>query len=329
MNLKKIILILTQFFILSAWTENYVKKIKNNIKNNSDSFTKETILFNQLLVYWNGKKPEIGYWQIKAKVRNASTKKWSKYITLMNWSLINKSCLDTKNDLDLKNYYVRLELKNNTKADAFEILIEAKNGANLKDLDLIGATVSDLTEFKSTIDYKKKYILNKKITLTKISQFKVNHKDFDRICSPTSLTMVLKYLTDKNIDPIKTANQVYDSALDSYGSWQFNVAYASELLRPNYFVHLKRLKNFQDILDNIKNNLPVIVSVRGEIKDAPRPYNRGHVMVVAGYNDKKKLVICYDPAFDNNYKVLKNYPLHSFLKAWNKSNCLAYCFEKK
>ena len=71
MNLKKIILILTQFFILSAWTENYVKKIKNNIKNNSDSFTKETILFNQLLVYWNGKKPEIGYCQIKAKVRNA------------------------------------------------------------------------------------------------------------------------------------------------------------------------------------------------------------------------------------------------------------------
>ena len=155
MNLKKIILILTQFFILSAWTENYVKKIKNNIKNNSDSFTKETILFNQLLVYWNGKKPEIGYWQIKAKVRKALTKKWSEYITLMDWSLINKSCLDTKNDLDLKNYHVRLELENNTKADAFEILIESKNGANLKDLDLIGATVSNLTEFKSTIDYKK------------------------------------------------------------------------------------------------------------------------------------------------------------------------------
>ena len=69
--------------------------------------------------------------------------------------------------------------------------------------------------------------------------------------------------------------------------------------------------------------------MRGEIKDAPRPYNRGHVMVVAGYNDKKKLVICYDPAFDSHYKVFKNYPLHSFLKAWNKSNCLAYCFEKK
>lgn len=326
---NKIVLLLLQFAIANGWTATYKQPVKN-IKDESVSFSKQiTIPFTQLLVYWNGKKPAQGYWQISARIKDSKTKKWSKKIVLMDWGKNRNHSYSDTTLKNIKNHHVRLEVENNQKAAGFMITITAKNGAKLSDLDLIGATISDFSKFESENFQKYQNTKSIKLNLPKISQIETEHKDAHRICSPTSLAMVLGYLSQKKIDAGTTADKVYDSSLDAYGAWQYNIAHASEILRHKYSVHLKRLAFFQDILDNLKVGLPVIVSVRGEIRGAPKAYNNGHLMVIIGYNSQTKQVICHDPAWQQDNEVLQYYPLKDFLSAWDRSYRLAYCFERK
>lgn len=312
------------------WSCNSTKKFEN--PENVASFAKECPEFTQLLVYWNGQIPKIGCWEIYAQVKYALNQKWSEPMLLMSWQK-NQNCsyLKSCKDKKFKNYHVRLELENQQLADAFKIKILPKNKADIKSLSLIGATTCNIKEFEKTSykEHKNFKSTNYILKLPKISQIATEHKDATRICSPTSLTMVLNYLSDKKLNPNNTADQVYDNCLDAYGAWQYNVAYASDILHNKYYVHLKRLQSFQEVINDINKKLPVIVSVRGDIKGAAKSYQNGHLIVVIGYDSKKRKVICHDPAWTENNEVSKAYPLDDFLNAWAKSHHLAYCFEKK
>jgi hypothetical protein len=335
---KKMTKLLYKIYILSQicwtftqpWAFHHTKKFEN--PSQAAIFTKDCEPFSQLLVYWNGKLPKNGKWEIYAQVKYVQNQKWSEPILLMRWQKRqNCSFLHSCKDQKFKNYHVRSELENQQLADAFKITILPKNKADLKSLSLIGATTCNLKEFKkdSKAEHKKFKSTQGILKLPKISQIATEHKDAARICSPTSLTMALNFLGDLKLNPNNTANQVYDSCLDAYGSWQYNIAYASDILHDKYYVHLKRLKSFQEIIDSINKKLPVIVSVRGDIKGAPKSYQNGHLIAVIGYDAQRKKVICHDPAWSKNKEVFKAYPLSDFLNAWAKSHHLAYCFEKK
>jgi hypothetical protein len=326
------IFIISQIWITCTqpWTYHHTKKFETT--DTKATFVTECPAFTQLLVYWNGKMPKMGSWEIYAQIKYAQNQKWSEPILLMRWQKRqNCSFMHECKDKKSKNYHVRLELENDQQATAFKITILPKNQADLKSLSLIGATTCNLKEFEksSKLEQKKfkstKYILQ----LPKISQIATEHQDATRICSPTSLTMALNFLSDKKLNPNNTADQVYDYCLDAYGAWQYNVAYASDILHDQYYVHLKRLKSFQDIINDINQKLPVIVSVRGDIKGAAKSYQNGHLIVVTGYDAKRRKVICHDPAWPHNKMVHKAYSLDDFLNAWAKSHHLAYCFEKK
>ena len=78
------------------------------------------------------------------------------------------------------------------------------------------------------------------------------------------------------------------------------------------------------IIGQLAQGIPVTVSVRGTLDGAPKAYDNGHLLVIVGWNAKKKAVICHDPAFDNHQYVLKQYPVQSFIRAWENSRRLAY-----
>jgi len=60
-----------------------------------------------------------------------------------------------------------------------------------------------------------------------ISQLASGHKDNHSICSPTSLTMLLKYY-GKNLEPNDVTKGTFDTGSEAYGNWPQNVAYAGE-----------------------------------------------------------------------------------------------------
>ncbi len=120
-----------------------------------------------------------------------------------------------------------------------------------------------------------------------------------RICSPTSLSMVLEYLGQKDFETADTAWAVYDNKKDIFGNWSFNVAHAGEL-------GYNAMVEYYDI-DALKYSLskgtPVICSIKikaGQLTESgyPNRSTNGHLIAVIGHTniDGKDWVIINDPA---------------------------------
>jgi uncharacterized protein YvpB len=117
-----------------------------------------------------------------------------------------------------------------------------------------------------------------------------------RICSPTSLSMVLEYHGHDLVTP-EVAGQVFDRAGDIYGNWSFNVAFASELGLEATAAHLPGLRALED---EIAAGRPVVISHRyaaGELSDTPVRATVGHLIVVVGFTAQGDVVV-NDPAAD-------------------------------
>ncbi len=122
-----------------------------------------------------------------------------------------------------------------------------------------------------------------------------------RICSPTSLTMVLMSLGTTEYEPADNAWAVYDNHDDIFGNWSFNVARAGEL---GYHAFV----DYYD-MDALKYALlqgtPVICSVtikEGQLAGSgyPNRSSGGHLLVAIGYTvkDGREWVIINDPAVE-------------------------------
>ena len=213
------------------------------------------------------------------------------------------------------------------KADALRIKIEPHNGANLGKIQAIFISISNLNQFKSEIgDQSIGNLQSVKISEVPFqSQMVLNHEKKEVLCSPTSCSMLTSYLIKKHVDPVAFARNAYDNGLNAFGSWPFNTAYAFEHAKGDYLFRVQRLASFIDLHRLLSQKIPVVVSVRGSIAGAPQEYKEGHLLVVVGWDQKNKKVLCHDPAFPSNDKVPVAYDMRSFLTAWERSRRLAYC----
>ncbi len=147
-----------------------------------------------------------------------------------------------------------------------------------------------------------------------------------RICSPTSLTMVLMSLGTTEYEPADNAWAVYDNGDDIFGNWSFNVARAGEL---GYHAFV----DYYD-MDALKYALsqgtPVICSIaiqQGQLAGSgyPNRTSNGHLLVVIGYTviDGREWVIINDPAVDDcEIKLLAS----EFNTIWKK---VSYIIQEK
>lgn len=321
-----------------VWASSYKKVFNNNYisEENLDSNVylwqeNNIALFSQLIFSWNAFRPAVGYLKFEGRVRNSITKKWYPWHEMINWgknvqrSFFNKSKHGSHYD------YVRLELPYGEFADAFKIRVIAHNGAVISSLMQLAVTFSNFSLFipESENYYKNKLSSIKIVGVPKLSQMVLNHERFENICSPTSMAMLTGYITKQKINPVNFANSVYDKELDTYGNWLFNVAHAFEVANGLAFFHVARLNSFRDLYSYLKKKIPVVVSVRGVLRGAPKAsYSAGHLIIVIGYNAKNNHVICHDPASPNHGEALKSYKLKDFLIAWERSHRLAYIAEK-
>jgi uncharacterized protein YvpB len=146
-----------------------------------------------------------------------------------------------------------------------------------------------------------------------------------RICSPTSLTMVLNYY-GINVIPEETAWGVMDRSGDLFGNWPFNCAYAGSFGLQAYVAYLESL---DDLRREIAAGRPVIASViyrNSEtvaqklpvLHSAPISYTDGHLVVVCGFTrrDGQEYVVVNDPAARDNASVRREYLASEFAAAW-------------
>lgn len=315
---------------VNPWSWTYRKILQPNelksSKKNEFAFSKLDVpAFSQLIFSWNAVRPSVGYFSFAVQVRDTNTKKWGKWHHMVDWGTTGQKSYLSASDGHSKYVHVRLETEGEKRADAFRIKIIGQKGGNIALVKLLAVSIADYGQFKpERADVFASLPSVFVDGVPKVSQFKIDHPEHRRLCSPTSCSMVTGFLRGEHIDPGEFADNVFDHGLEIFGSWPFNMAHAFEQCLGNNWFFTTRLNGFFDIHKQLAQGIPVAVSIRGALEGAPKAYEDGHLLVVVGWNAQKKSVICHDPAFDNHHGVLKQYPVQSFIRAWECSRRLAY-----
>lgn len=315
-----------------SWTWMLQKKftpqeLQDAEKKHDFMFVKQGLpAFTQLMFSWNAFRPAEGHFTFYVQVRDAKRQTWGSWHKMAEWGAgVQRSFASTAKDA-VKYLHVRLEANPGHEADAFKIRVQASTGADLSQFRSFAVSLSNFHQFKeSSIDNMIRSLPSAHVAnVPKQSQFRVPYSRNDSICSPTSVGMLIGSLTDQKIDYCKLVRGSFDNGLNVHGSWPFNMAHAFEQCKGNVHFAVGRLHSFAQLHERLKKGIPVVVSVRGHLYGAPKVYEKGHLLVVIGWDAKRKQVICHDPAFKSNHKVLKRYTIASFLRAWDRSHRLAY-----
>ncbi len=306
-----------------SFTHDYSLRTEDQ-NNESFIWKKENITsFNELLLSWNAKRPKEGSFLFLVRVK---TNEWSPWMRYAEWGKETQlSFSEDYPDSFVKIFQDTLNTQEGKLANAFEIKVVCQGNCTIKELNRLYVTTSDLSLFSQSPVNQLDYVLIKNISGQ--SQMILNHPRHKDMCSPTSTSTVINFLLKKReIDPVCFASRSKDMGFDIYGNWALNVAEAYNQLKGNYFCHIERLDSFAQLHSYLLQNLPVVVSVKGEIPGAHHPYKSGHLMVVIGYDPKTKRVHCIDSAFESNENTMVSYAIEDFLKAWGIRKNLAYIF---
>lgn len=322
-----------------AWVWNYKKKftpeqMQNNAEKHVLLFEKTGVpAFSQLLFSWNAFRPEAGFFSFFVRTRDAATQEWGPWHKGIDWGQGVQRTYSSDPGQSSKTLYlhVRLEAKKGNLSDAFIVKVVPCDGASLCAVQALAVCTSDLNKFKGETDSTALLSLPSVCVknVPRKSQRVIDHPRSGAMCSPTSCSMVTSFFTGKDIDPRGFAERVYDSGLNGYGSWPFNVAHAFERCAGAMYFYTTRMPSFASIHHQLKRGIPTVVSVRGFVDGAPKIYESGHLLVVVGWDAKRGLVVCHDPALPTDQATLMKYSLQTFLAAWERSHRLAYCAEPK
>jgi hypothetical protein len=233
----------------------------------------------------------------------------------------------TTPDNTIKVYQDSLEVSSPKKATGFQIKVSSEGNAPLDQIHGLHVyTNSDIDQEQIQTD---SYPSSIDLEVPGLSQRTLRHDRAADLCSPTSTTAVVRYLSSNpNIDPVNFATAAWDRGFDIFGNWVFNVAEAATELGPSWSCWVERFHRFDDIYSHLQQGTPVVVSIRGPLPGSALAYAKGHLVAVIGYDHNLHKVLCMDPAFPSDGLTHVSYNLSDFVQAWNRRGKVAYVFKK-
>jgi len=153
------------------------------------------------------------------------------------------------------------------------------------------------------------------------SQFEQDPDLGSRICSPTSVSMVLDHYGCQTA-PLEVASVAYHPLHDLYGVWPAALYAASRWGLLGYLLEFPSWDAVQWLL---KRRIPVVASIRykeGELQNAAQPATSGHLVVVRGYS--ADMVRVNDPAAASAAAVCRFYARREFEQVWLERGALGY-----
>jgi len=149
-------------------------------------------------------------------------------------------------------------------------------------------------------------------------------------CSPTSLSMVLAYWSERlhrpelNHTVPEPARAIADGTRGGTGNWPFNTAYAGQY--PGMLAYVTRLRDIAELEDWIAVGIPVIISVSSYLtSDRTSGHDNGHLIVCVGFTDQGD-VVTNDPGVSvrRNIRARRVYAREKVVNAWKKSKNTVY-----
>lgn len=277
----------------------------------------KTEKFNELIASWNVNTPEKTY--IEVSVQTRVDDEWTMWYSYGKWST-NKNSRSIADQVDKlgKMSIDTLEILKGQYADALRYRVElvkedkAAEVPMVKSIYMTLKTVQESYIFDEDIDY----LLE--LDVPERSQMIVPEIG-NRICSPTSLAMVLEYY-GQDIATEEVSAGVLDNDIDIYGNWSYNASYAGSKGLESY---VARFESVDEIKEKIADGIPVVASINTKSEDtllgAPQTYPSGHLIVIRGFKvkDGEEYVIVNDPASPEVENVRREYKISDFENAWN------------
>lgn len=162
-----------------------------------------------------------------------------------------------------------------------------------------------------------------RLSVPAVSQMTAPQDVRARICSPTSVAMVLGYF-GAAVDHERLAAEVFHPGLDRYGVWPAAVRAAG---RHGVMGYLLRFPNWTSAAWCLGRGLPIVASVRyvaGELTGAAVSETAGHLLVLTGYEDD--VVLVNDPAAPDAAGVARRYRLDELTRVWLDRTGVGYVF---
>lgn len=136
----------------------------------------------------------------------------------------------------------------------------------------------------------------------------------DKLCSPTSVAMVLAYYgVDATVEEV--AKKCYDPEYGIYGNWPRNIQAAYEFGVPGSLV---RMQSWWEVGKILETGQPLIISIRaerGELRGAPYDATEGHLIVLRGIDEFGNLIV-NDPACGTAEDGKRVYRRSDLTKVW-------------
>lgn len=301
--------------------------------------------FTNLILSWNSKTPENTYLEVFARVyvvqRNKVIGEWSEYLSWGTWGTSverrskSSECGIAKIDTDV--FIINNKVNNIAKKIQIKVKLYSEDFKLTPSVSQLTATFID-TERSNKVLFNNtdKIYCERTIETPCFSQYKREKSIASRICSPTSLTMVLNRMGE-SFTVEEVAWSCYDYKYKGFGNWSFNVAFAGSLGYEAYIEY----GDFRSLQIELSKGYPTIVSVKytNDINNKEYPYIKnaplttsGHLIVVCGIEvdeNGQSYIVVNDPAGSNNESVRRKYKLEEFLAAWNRSNNAMYIVNKK
>jgi hypothetical protein len=162
-----------------------------------------------------------------------------------------------------------------------------------------------------------------RLTVPPLSQLEEPTDDRMRICSPTSVAMVLGRW-DRQVPLATVAREVFHPATDRYGVWPANVLAAG---RHGVAGYLLRFPDWTTAVWCLDAGLPIVASVRyarGELAGAALEETDGHLIVLTGYDGDDALV--NDPVASDRTTVARKYRVADLERVWLDRSGVGYVF---
>ena len=143
-----------------------------------------------------------------------------------------------------------------------------------------------------------------------------------RICSPTSVAMVLE-AHGVALPTAEVAALLYDADHDLYGNWPRSVQGAFTLGVPGTLV---RLSSWRAVEHFLRNGVPLVISIgadEGELRGAPYPRTSGHLLVIRGLTADGDVLV-NDPAAPTVDGVPRTYHREDLEGCWMRRGGVAY-----
>ncbi len=279
-------------------------------------------LFKELVGSWNALTPGDSSVELQFQVRKDD--QWSIWLSLGRWGT-GSTRASVRGQTDpiatMAIDTVRVLGPSHITADAFRyrLLLRASSEGDATPTVSLVSVVLTQAEVEAAAPTPISGTWERELEVPARSQMVEPPRIANRICSPTSLGMVMAFY-GVDLTTLEVAEGVYDQGAGIYGNWPYNTAFAAT----------HGLTAYVDFLDDGINGLkrevaaghPVVCSIRTnsaeELAGAPMAYTAGHLLVVRGFavRDGVEYVIVNDPAAPDHDSVRREYRADQFKDAW-------------